>query len=88
MPAPNPFDYIVDRQAFTQTYSTADPTLATYTADDESAAYTGAAGDSEAKLADLNALRVAYENLRAHHEDLAKFVNSLVDELQRQSIIR
>lgn len=67
--------------ALVQNYSTADRTLAAYTADAESAAYTGAA-DGEAKLADLNALRVAYENLRAFTEDLAGFVNALVDDMQ------
>ena len=40
-----------------------------YTADDESAEYTAAA-DGEAKLSDLNALREAYENLRAMCESL------------------
>jgi hypothetical protein len=64
-----------------QTYSTADATLGAYTPDDESAAYTGAA-DSEAKLADLNALRVAVENLRAFSEDQAKLINYLVDSMQ------
>jgi hypothetical protein len=67
--------------AFTQTYSTADKTLGSYTADVENVAYTGAA-DGEAKLVDLNNLRIAYENLRAHHEDLAQFVNALLDHLQ------
>lgn len=67
--------------ALVQTYATADRTLSAYTADAESGAYTGAA-DGEAKLVDLNALRVAYENLRALTEDLTKFVNSLVDDLQ------
>lgn len=38
--------------------------LATYTSDPESTEYT------EATVANLNALRVAYENLRASHEDL------------------
>jgi len=67
--------------ALTQTYSTADRTLSAYTPDPESSAYTGAA-DSEAKLADLNSLRVAYENLRAFTEDLAQLVNALIDDLQ------
>lgn len=44
-------------------------TLAAYTTDPESSAYTGAA-DGEAKLTDLNSLRVAYENLRAMVDDL------------------
>lgn len=49
------------------------PVLAAYTADPESVAYTGqasgVAGTTYAKVADLNALRVAYENLRAGYED-------------------
>lgn len=71
---------------FVQTYSTADATLSAYTPDVENVAYTGAA-DSEAKLADLNALRVAYENLRLFTEDLANFVNSLVDALQARGTL-
>lgn len=75
---------------FTQTYATADKTLGSYTADVESAAYTSvgagvatlANNTDVAKLSDLNALRVAYENLRAFTEDLAKFVNSMVDDLE------
>lgn len=70
----------------TQTYSTADATLSAYTADVENVAYTGAA-DSEAKLTDLNALRVAYENLRAFTEDLAAYTNALVDALQLNGLI-
>lgn len=73
--------------AYTQNYSTADRTLDAYTADSESVAYTGAA-DGEAKLADLNALRVAYENLRAFVEDLAKFHNSHVDDHQANGLFQ
>lgn len=69
-----------------QTYATTGTTLAAYTPDDESAAYTGAA-DSEAKLADLNALRTAVENLRASHESLLKCFNALVDALQTRGDI-
>jgi len=72
--------------ALTQTYSTADRTLSAYTADDESAAYTGIdnlqSGTIYGQVADVNALRVAYENLRAFTEDLAAFVNALVDDMQ------
>lgn len=68
--------------ALVQTYSTADRTLGAYTPDAENTAYTGAT-DGEAKLADLNALRIAYENLRAFAEDLAQHHNALVDDLQR-----
>jgi hypothetical protein len=46
----------------------------TYTADDESAAYTGIdnaqTGTPYASLTDLNALRAAYETLRAMCESL------------------
>jgi hypothetical protein len=72
--------------AYTQTYSTADRTLSAYTADNESSAYTGIdnaqAGTVYAQLTDLNALRVAYENLRAFTEDIAQMLNASVDDLQ------
>lgn len=72
--------------AYTQTYSTADRTLSAYSPDAESSAYTGldntAAGTPYAQLADLNALRTAYENLRAFTEDLAQLVNAMLDDDQ------
>lgn len=76
---------------YTQTYSTADKTLGAYTADAESAAYTGDGGGvgtvsnaaNLAKLADLNALRVAVENLRVFTEDLAQFVNAVVNDIKK-----
>lgn len=75
---------------YTQSYATADKTLSAYTPDTETAAFTSlGAGVATvlnttdiAKLSDLNALRVAYENLRAFTEDLAKFVNSIVNDLE------
>ncbi len=49
--------------------------LAAYVADDESAAYDGS--DAAELLVELNALREAYENLRAYVEDIsAKLVTS------------
>lgn len=72
--------------AYTQTYSTTSRTVAAYTSDPESSAYTGAA-DGEAKLADLNALRVAYENLRVHHESTVQVLNQLIDDLQAYGLI-
>jgi hypothetical protein len=66
---------------YTQTYSTAARVLPAYTSDPESSAYTGAA-DGQAKLADLNSLRVAYENLRTSHEATMQVLNSLLDDLQ------
>lgn len=78
--------------AYTQTYSTADRTLAAYTADNESAAYTGIdnaqVGTVYAQLTDLNALRVAYENLRAFVEDLAQHHNSVLDDLQAVGLLQ
>jgi hypothetical protein len=72
--------------AYTQTYSTADRTLSAYSADAESTAYTGlgnaATGTPYAQVADLNALRTAYENLRAFTEDLAQLVNAMLDDDQ------
>lgn len=55
--------------------------LTNYTSDPESTPYTGAL-DGEAKLADLNALRVAYENLRTHHENTMACLNSVMERLQ------
>ena len=57
----------------------AQTTLA-YVSDPEAVPYVGAA-DGEAKLTDLNALRVAYENLRVSYDDLlAKLIASgLID---------
>ncbi|MDQ3222949.1 MAG: hypothetical protein M3Q75_05670 [Gemmatimonadota bacterium] len=73
--------------AYTQTYTTADKTLAGYTPDTEATVYTGAA-DAEAKLIDLNALRVAYQNLRVFTEDLAQQHNSMLDDLQALGILQ
>lgn len=77
---------VVRPSAYTQTYSTADKTLSAYTSDPESSAYTGIdnaqGGTPYAQLADLNALRTAYENLRTFTEDTAQMLNSVVDDLQ------
>jgi hypothetical protein len=78
--------------AMVQTYATANGTLGAYTADDESVAFTGIdnlqAGTVYAQLTDVNALRVAYENLRVFTEDLAQFTNSLVDKLQALGLVQ
>lgn len=72
--------------AYTQTYSTAARTVAAYTTDAESAAYTGIdnvqAGTVYAQLTDVNALRTAYENLRASYDGLIQVVNSIIDDVQ------
>ena len=67
--------------AYTQNYTNTSRTVNAYTADPETSAYTGAA-DGEAKLADLNALRVAYENLRASHDNLMSVFTQVLDDLQ------
>ena len=43
--------------------------------------------DGEAKLADLNALRTAYENLRAFTEDAVQLLNYAVDKLQANGLL-
>ena len=77
---------------FVQNYATADLTLSAYTPDDESAAYTGLAtglgGTPYASVIDVNALRVAVENLRAFSEDAVGLVNSVVDYFQSRGTFR
>jgi hypothetical protein len=76
--------------AITQTYSTAARTMNAYTADDESAAYSGIdnaqAGSVYAQLSDLNALRVAVENLRAAVENRSQVLNAVIDDLQANGL--
>jgi len=79
---------VIRPSAFTQTYATADKTFSAYTANDQSAAYTGSVVDSEAKLTDINLLRVAYENLRAFTEDMAGVLNSAIDDLQAFGLLK
>lgn len=77
---------VVRPSAWTQTFATADKTISAYTSDPESSAYTGIdnlqAGAVYATVADLNALRVAYENLRAMAEDVQQGLNALIDDMQ------
>jgi hypothetical protein len=77
---------IVQPSAYTQTYNTPARTVNAYTTDAESSAYTGInnaqAGTPYAQLTDLNSLRVAYENLRASHDNLLQVVTALIDDHQ------
>lgn len=77
---------VVRASAITQTYSTSTRTLAAYTPDSESGAYTGIdnaqGGTPYAQLTDLNALRVAYENLRAFVENSVQVMNAVIDDFQ------
>ncbi len=83
---------VAQAAAYTQSYATADRTLASYTVDDESSAYTGIdnaqAGTVYAQLTDLNALRTAYENLRALNEDTTQMLNAMVDDLQAYGLLQ
>lgn len=76
--------------AYTQTFATTSRTHAAYAADPESVAYTGTPADAAhtAKLDDLNALRVAYENLRVHHESTCKVLNQVIDDLQLLGLLQ
>lgn len=76
---------------YTQNFTTATRTVNAYTTDAESAAYTGIdnaqAGTVYAKLTDLNALRVAYENLRASYDNLLQVTTARIDDDQAMGII-
>lgn len=76
---------------YTQNFTTADRTINAYTTDAESVAYTGiATGEAAtpyAQVTDLNALRTAYENLRASYDDLLAAFTALVDDLQSTGLI-
>jgi hypothetical protein len=72
---------VVRPAAYTQSFTTQTRTINAYTTDTESVAYTGAA-DGEAQLADLNFLRVAYENLRVSHDNLLEAFTQVLDDLQ------
>lgn len=77
--------------AYTQYYTMADRTLGPYTSDPEGSAYSGIAsgvsGAPYAQATDLNALRAAYENLRAFTEDLAQQHNAMLDDLQAYGLL-
>jgi Pectate lyase superfamily protein len=82
---------VVRPAAYTQTYSTADRTLDAYTSDSEGSAYTGInnlqGGTPYAQVADLNTLRVAYENLRVFTENAVQVLNSLLDDQQSLGLV-
>lgn len=67
----------------------ADRTLGAYASDPETSAYTGSPADAAAtaKLADLNALRAAYENLRVYVEDLAGIVIGTATDLKTLGLV-
>jgi hypothetical protein len=72
----------VARPTYTLTFAgSLSRTLNAYTTDPETSAYTGAT-DGEAKLSDLNDLRVAYETLRASHDNLIAVVKGLISDFK------
>jgi hypothetical protein len=77
---------------YVQSYSTADRAISAYSPSVQSSAFAGLdnsqAGTIYAKLADLNTLRTAYENLRAFTEDVAQALNALIDDLQAMGLVR
>ncbi len=90
---------VAQQGGLTQTYSTADGTLAALTSatltDSSSgtastviAAMTiGAASDSTACVNNVASLTTQLNALRADHADLAQFVNKVVDNLQTNGIL-
>lgn len=80
---------VAKRSAYTQTYATADKTLGAYTPNSQASAYSSTPADlaHAATLVDLNALRVAYENLRAFVEDGIQMSNAVVDDLQALGLV-
>ena len=78
--------------AYTQTYTTATRTINGYTSDTESVAYTGIdnaqAGTVYATVADLNALRTAYENLRTSYDNVISAFTQVIDDLQSVGVLQ
>lgn len=81
----------VGRQGTYNLTGSADRTLGAYSSDAESTPYTGidntAAGTVFAQVTDLNALRTAYETLRAYVEDLGGVVIGTVTDLKTEGLL-
>jgi hypothetical protein len=83
--------------ALTQTYSTADATLATPTSADLTGISSSTTGTALAEPSaaytqsemqqNFRRIQDQYVKLRADHLDLAQFVNALVDELQKSKLV-
>ncbi len=74
---------------YTAGYSATNRTLPSYTADPKTSAFVGGLLDllQAARLSDLNAVRVALENLRALSEGTAQQHNALVADLKAMGIL-
>lgn len=77
------------RGPFTETYSTTSWALGAYTPNVQSSAYLGGLLDllQAARLADLNTLRTAVENLRALTEATTQRTNALVADLRQLGLV-
>jgi hypothetical protein len=77
--------------AYTQNFTGTSRTVNAYTTDAESGAYTGIdnaqAGTPYAQLTDLNALRTAYENLRASYDNVIMVVTQVIDDFQNYGLL-
>ncbi|MBU6232351.1 hypothetical protein KGP36_06990 [Patescibacteria group bacterium] len=84
------FFTLTNPKTLTRNFTTATDTLASYTSDPQSSAFTGIdnaqAGTVYAQETNLESLRQAYENLRMFTENLAQFVNGLLDDLQEYGL--
>jgi hypothetical protein len=76
---------------YTQAYAASTRALSAYTPIVETTAFAGIAGGQPgspyAQAADLNNLRLAYENLRQFTENLSGVLNALVDDLQAIGLV-
>ncbi len=77
--------------SYVQNYATNGRTLNAYTAAPASTAYSGLAsgqaGSPYAAAADLNNLRVAYENLRVSAENTTQVLNALINDLKSMGLL-
>ena len=81
------FSITGSRDAYTNNYNINALTLNTYTSDPESSAYvgidSGVAGSPYATVANLNTLRVAYENLRTSYDNSLQVQSQLITSLKK-----
>lgn len=77
--------------AYTQIYTTRTRTVAAYSTAAQASPYSGQSNSDSAatyaRVADLNALRTAYETLRASHDNLLQVVTQLIDDLQGYGLL-
>jgi len=76
---------------FVQNYTPSTRTVAPYVPTAAGASYGGIAsgmpGSTYAQSTDLNHLRLAYENLRAHAENTTQVLNGLINDLKSMGLL-